>query len=234
MVSTGATTSEPDATTVLEKLPLYGFDIETDTSVDGLDPTRSPVVAVALWGGPLGLHDGSPGHVSFVLDGEAADEPTLLVELDRTLLELPAGVLVTWNGRHFDLPFIAERARRLGLEIGLRIDPVSGEAAWHHHRHLDGLRAYRADVGRTVGISCALKPLSRLVGEEPVEVDRTQVHRLAIDLLQAYVVSDARLAQLLVSRRWPTIAGWTDRVPSTGPVSGSTSPPVRDTSVTPA
>ena len=31
-------------------LSLVGLDIETDTSVDGLDPARSPIVAIALSG----------------------------------------------------------------------------------------------------------------------------------------------------------------------------------------
>ncbi len=225
-----ARVSEPRESTTedLSDLPLYGLDIETDTASDGLDPTRSAVVAVAVWGGPVdrsghGPHPGpstaGPGHVEDVLEGE---EAALLRRVDETLLHLPPGVLVTWNGRGFDLPFIAARAERLGLTTGLRIDPATGEAVWHRHRHLDGLRTYRADVGRTLGISCALKSLSRFVGLEPVEVDRTRIHDLSAEDLRAYVLSDARLTHTLVARRWPSAAGWVDRTP--GGATGSPSP----------
>ena len=42
--------------------PTYGLDIETDTTVDGLDPTVSPVVSIALIG----------DEVELVLDGDEA------------------------------------------------------------------------------------------------------------------------------------------------------------------
>ena len=213
--------TDPAATpSGLAGVPLYGLDIETDTAVDGLDPSRSAVVAVAFWGGPVGTPDErAGGHVEEVVEApgtEPDDERALLTRVDRLLADLPPGVIVTWNGRRFDLPFIDERARRLGVATGLRIDPVSGEAQWHRHRHLDGLRAYRADVGRTLGLSCALKPLSRFVGLDPVEVDRTRIHELDDATLRAYVLSDARLAHELVARRWPALAGWVDRTVSTG------------------
>ena len=38
------------------------------------------------------------------------DEATLLRRLDRRLAELPPGIIVTWNGSSFDLPFLATRA----------------------------------------------------------------------------------------------------------------------------
>ena len=191
----------------LATAPRYGLDIETDTTSDGLDPERSSVVAVAVVG---------PG-VARVVEPRGSGEPELLADLDELLAALPPGVLVTWNGRGFDLPFLRRRAELLGVPIGLRIDGDTGEATWHGHRHLDGLRPYRADVGRTLGLSCALKPLARLVGERPVEVDRRRIHELDADELRAYVLSDARLAVALVDRRWPAVAGWVDRAPRPGP-----------------
>lgn len=199
---------------------LYGFDVETDTSVDGLDPACSAVVAVAVatpWGDE-------------VLTGAESD---LLRRTDELLSELPPGLLVTWNGAGFDLPFLADRSRLAGVRLGLelwhggrkvRSDPLPGHegwyrARWHHHGHLDGYRLYRCDVGRSLGLSCGLKALARLCGMEPVEVDRAEIHGLDPEQLRAYVASDARLARDLVSRRLPAALAHVDRAPV--PVAGT-------------
>lgn len=184
-------------------LLTYGLDIETDTTVNGLDPEVAAVVAIALTGEELEV----------VLDG---DEAEIISELDRLLSTLPAGVIVTWNGGGFDLPFLADRARRLAIVLGLdlRLDlgigghhePLAGHAGayrcrWHHHRHLDGYQLFRADVGASLHLPCGLKPLARMVGLPVVEVDRERIHELTDDERRAYVASDARLARALVARR---------------------------------
>jgi DNA polymerase elongation subunit (family B) len=192
--------------------PFYGLDIETDTTVDGLDPEVAPVVAVAV----------ATGAEDHVLLGP---EPDLLRRLDELVRSLPPGVLVTWNGASFDLPFLAARSEARGLPLGLRlrIDPAMARrhgddevqhgyrATWYGHRHLDGYRLYRSDVGRSLGLSCGLKSLSRLVGLAPVEVDRSRVHDLGAEELRSYVASDARLARALVMRRLPVSAAFADR-----------------------
>jgi DNA polymerase elongation subunit (family B) len=195
------------------RVPVYGLDIETDTSVDGLDPAVGAIVAVAL-SGPDGdeVFDGSA-------DGDAhggADEARMLAALDARLASLPPGLLATWNGAFFDLPFLADRAAHLGLAVGLRLtldprivsrrDPLPGHhgayrACWHGHRHVDAFQLYRGDVGRLLGVSCSLKTIARLVGLEPLEVDRAHIHDLSPDVLAAYVASDARLARQLAERR---------------------------------
>jgi DNA polymerase elongation subunit (family B) len=153
---------------------------------------------------------GEGGEV--VLDG---DEPSLLRHLDAHLAALPAGTIATWNGSAFDLPFLAHRAALAGVPLGLRpspgpascaVQPLPGHAGayratWHGHTHVDGYRLYRADVGRALPVSCALKSIARLVGLPSVEVDASRVHELATHELYAYVASDARLARLLVARR---------------------------------
>lgn len=186
----------------------YGLDIETDTTVNGLDPAVAAVVAIALSG------DG----IELVLDG---DERTIIAELDRVLAELPAGVLVTWNGSGFDLPFLRDRSERLGLTLGLelRLDPTIGghhepllghqgayRARWHQHGHVDGYQLFRADVGATLHFPCGLKPLARMVGLPVIEVDRARIHELTDDERRGYVVSDARLARALVARRTHWVA----------------------------
>lgn len=185
--------------------PLYGLDIETDTSVDGLDPSVSPIVAVAV-----ATPDGDR-----VFQGA---EDLVLHRTDELMSELDPGIVVTWNGSGFDLPFLAERARRLGVTLGLdlwddgpeRTEPGVVRGQWYAHDHLDGYRLYRADVGRSLGFPCGLKPLSRLVGLAPVEVDRSCIHLLDDAALEAYVASDARLARELVLRRWPVAERATD------------------------
>ncbi len=156
------------------------------------------------------------GEHTHVFEGP---EPQLLRRLDALLVDLPAGVIVTWNGGGFDLPFLADRAARLGIELGLTLrhdpsvlssrDPLPGHPGvyrgrWYDHSHLDGYRVYRADVGASLGWSCGLKAMARSVGLDPVEVDRERIHDLSAQELHDYVASDAYLARELVTRRWAT------------------------------
>ena len=166
------------------------------------------VVAVAIVG-PTG---------DWVLDG---DEAKLLTDTDRILADLEPGVIVTWNGANFDLPFIADRARGHGLALGLNLvhdaniagrhKPLPGHpgpyrACWHGHGHLDAYQLYRADVGAVLGLPCGLKPLSRYVGLPVVEVDRKRIHELTVEEQRAYVASDARLTRTLAQRRPAALA----------------------------
>ncbi len=198
----------------MRRTPIYGLDIETDTTVDGLDPSVSRILAVAL----------STGGVDELFDGP---EDELLLALDDRLADLEPGVLATWNGGAFDLPFIADRAARWRLQIGLRIvadprirhrhDPLPGHdhcyrAAWFGHSHLDAYRLYRDDVGPALRISCSLKSIARFVGLAPIEVDRERIHDLSREALHAYAASDARLARVLAERRWATATRRIDHV----------------------
>lgn len=197
------------------RVPVYGLDIETDTTVDGLDPRVARVLTVAL----------SCPHHDELFSGA---EPRLLRELDERLAQLPAGVVATWNGAAFDLPFLADRAQLHGLSLGLRLvadpginlrhSPLPGHAggyrgAWHDHRHLDAYRLYRNYVGPTLRVSCSLKSIARLVGLAAVEVDRDQIHDLSHEVLHAYASSDARLARVLTERRWPAAVRAVDKLP---------------------
>src|SRR4051794_30061411 len=157
---------------------VYGLDIETDTTIDGLDPEVASVVTVAL------SNDG----FDEVFTG---DETMILQQLDDRLAIVEPGVIATWNGAAFDLPFLADRAARHGIDLGLRLrpdpsirldhDPLPGHRAayrarWHGHGHVDAYRLYRADVGPTLRVSCSLKSIARLVGFTPIDVDRTRIH----------------------------------------------------------
>ena len=196
--------------------PLVGFDIETDTSVGGLDPEVAAIVAVAVTA-PGGDH---------VLTGE---EATILRRTDELVASLPPGQHVTWNGASFDLPFVARRAELLGITLGLHLadeprwhsrrepDRPVVRARWHRLVHLDGYRLYRADVGRGLGLSCGLKPLARLVGMAPVELRRDALHLADPAELEAYVASDARTAVALVERRMPLAVAAADHPWSPSP-----------------
>ena len=193
---------------------MYGLDIETDTESGGLDPAAAGIVAVAIAGAGW----------SRVFRGPEAD---LLAATDRLLAILEPGVVVTWNGGRFDLPYIADRAGLLALPLGLGLEPMAAvagsrdplpgheggyRARWHEHAHLDAYQVYRADVGASLGLPCGLKPLARFVGLEPVEVDRSRIHELAGPQLEAYVASDAVLARELALRRWPAAERAVDRL----------------------
>lgn len=193
---------------------IYGLDIETDTTRDGLDPTVAPVLTVALSGRKL----------DEVFVGPEAE---LLAQLDDRLAMLEPGVIATWNGSTFDLPFIADRARLLGIDLGLQLcldrrltlnrAPLPGHAgayraAWHHHTHVDTFRLYGHPsatshwtslgvIGRVLGLSSA-SPRERS--------PRTQV--LTNEALHAHAPSDARLARVLAERRWSAAARLVDRV----------------------
>jgi DNA polymerase elongation subunit (family B) len=183
-------------------LPLYGLDIETDTSCGGLDPRAGGIVAAAV----------STATGATVLTGEEAD---ILIELDELLARLAPGVVVTWHGAGFDLPFLADRALRTGVRLGLELlldpgidvrRPLAGHdgayrARWGIHTHLDAYQLFR-DVGRAVLLSCSLKTMARFFGLEAVEVDRARIHDLDLADLSAYVASDADLARQLACLRW--------------------------------
>ena len=187
----------------LPLLPLlYGLDIETDTTVNGLDPAVSSIVAVSL----------STEDETFTFTGP---ERKLLGSLDDRLRRMPRGVLVTWNGSGFDLPFLSDRARTLRVRLGLSLTPdetlphkhapligheLPYRARWHKHLHIDACCAYRTLLPE--GTSCALKPVARSAGLTVIEEDREHLHELGAGALVRYATRDAELARLLAARVW--------------------------------
>ena len=192
--------------------PAYGLDIETDTARGGLDPRRCRVLAAAV--------AGPAGRTVFT-----GSERAVLLDLDDLLAGLEPGLIVTWNGSAFDLPFLATRARRTGLDTGLRIaldpgiamshPPLAGHegayrAAWYRHRHLDAYRAYRAldEQG-----SCALKAVARRRGLDVDDSDPSRVHELRTGALRRYVARDAELALQLALMREREMDAFVDQPP---------------------
>lgn len=198
---------------------LYGLDIETDTSANGLDPGVARIVAVAV-------SSAAAGEVVFT-----GDETGVLQALDDHLAAADPGVVVTWNGSAFDLPFLATRGVAAGVDLGLELawDPAayrigrpplpghlgSYAAAWYGHAHVDAYRAWRSLLDADV--PCGLKAVARSEGLDPVEVDDiTALHGVSLDELRRYVASDASLARQLAERRWREVRRFIDRLPAGG------------------
>ncbi len=180
---------------------VYGLDIETDTRLNGLDPAIASIVAVAV----------------ATADGEqvfAGPEPSILRRLASAVRQLNPGTMVTWFGSGFDLPFLEERAARLGVDIGLRLNPERNGLSdrWQGHDHIDAYRVYRNDLPRLLDVSCSLKSVAGLIGCPTVVEDRARIHELGHPALVRYVASDARLARTLALRRWATAVPFADQL----------------------
>lgn len=189
---------------------IYGLDIETDIATGGLDPAISRVSAVAISG---------PNFDELFLGSEAE----ILLALDHRLTELAPGVLATWNGGSFDLPFLADRARLAGIDLGLHLcadrrltldrTPLPGHAgayraSWHQHGHLDTFRLY----GTTSGPNrMSLRSIGRLLGVGSQSGPSRRCD-LTNEALHAHAPSDARLARVLAERKWTAAARMIDRI----------------------
>ena len=177
-------------------LDIYGIDIETDVRGGTLDPALAPIRAVAV--------STRSSEVTFT-----GDEASILVDVDHHLAGLPEGIVASWNGAVFDLPYIADRARILRVGIGLVLCPdqrrrvmcdllpgheVAYRATWGHHRHLDTFRLY-GDSGTT----STLGSLLGLPRRRAATIASTG--NLLNEALHAHAASDARLARVLAERR---------------------------------
>lgn len=100
---------------------VNALDIETDTAGGfGLDPNRGGITEIAL---TIPVHD-DKGVVFATSDG--LTEADIIVEADRMLYSLDPGLIATWNGAFFDLPFIMTRAEILGITQHLHLHAQAG------------------------------------------------------------------------------------------------------------
>lgn len=179
---------------------FYGIDIETDTT-RAVDPAVACIRTVALSG--LAFDEEFTGA-----------EADLLRSLNTRLASLPPGVLATWNGATFDLPYIADRARVLGVDLDLQLcrdrrltfgrSLLPGHAAayrgaWGGHGHVDTFRLYGHTGGPPVWSS--LRTIGRLVGLGTMPTVARRHDDLINEALHAHASSDARLARVLAERR---------------------------------
>lgn len=181
--------------TAATEVPLYGLDIETDTTLNGLDPTLSRVTAVGIAG---------RGWSRAFVGGERR----ILQEVDGFLGQLPPGNIVTWNGSVFDFPFLWDRAMALGMPIDLFMSPEPGltlphgpptghayayRIRWGEHAHIDAYLSLR-DTAHAMGGSASLKPFAESHGIVCVVEDAARTHELTPSRLASYVASDATAA----------------------------------------
>lgn len=196
------TNTEPRA---LEPVMLYDLDFETFTGDGhGLDPTypTTRITSVSIYFGPSVAGAGPEG----VLALDDPNEKRLLRAVDEFFMDSSTepGIVVTWNGSGFDGPFYSTRAERHGLTHGLRLQPthlrpskygpITGHdseylLAWGPHDHADIYHAY-IPMAKAAGISASLKPVGRLMGLDPIEVDRERMELLTVAERTAYNVSD--------------------------------------------
>lgn len=188
-------------------MALYALDIETDTTVNGLDPAVAAVTSVAVLS--------SDGDL-VVFDDR--NERRLLTGLLAWLGHADAGdLVVTWNGSCFDLPFIADRLARWGIDgrrYGFRVVPAAdrppkyaplpGHAGGYRAKvcgldHVDIAYLWRSFADERQ-LPWSLKPVAEAHGLTPVVVDREHVSELSVSERTAYVVSDVEMTLALALR----------------------------------
>lgn len=198
-----ATTTNPAGRRVANPgIPaLTALDIETT----GLDPALpdAAVTEVAMMG------DGWTGVI-------AGDERTILARL-ATRLHLMTGTIVTWNGSGFDWPYLMHRASVHGIALPVH---VTGERAGKYQPGVQvaGRRWLHADVFtpwaammRGLDLPAGLKPVARLMGLDPIELDRERMGDYSADERAAYALSDVRCTLALANIAGAlTVALYTD------------------------
>jgi hypothetical protein len=202
----------------LENSFIYSFDIETannkDLGEDGLDPRRSRVTSVSV----------SSEYRNWVFDD--SNEVTLLTSLSKLITSLTPGLLVTWNGSAFDLPFLHDRhnINALSNPISLRASsrptkyaPIGGHTCgyhadgplWGRHSHADIQWAWE-NKAKEMGVKWSLKPLAEALGFNPVVEDAANLHLLSPEARARYNLSDAQMTRRLALYRSIDLKSWTD------------------------
>ncbi len=178
----------------------YGFDLTTDID-DVVDPLANRVTAIGL----------ATAAGNELYEG---DEHEIIELVNRRLAMLPAGVIVSWNGATFDLPFLAVRARLIGIDLDLTLHGDQRSlladstlpgldrpclASWGHHQHLDLRQVYAKGERRR-------RSLRRRVDHESL-IPETD------ELAQHDPSRTAGLGLRLASRRWTVARKSIDRLP---------------------
>lgn len=183
--------------------PVYGVDIET--APPGLDPRVAQITAIAA-AGPNGV---------FVATSDTPDTEFAMIDgFTGWLAQQPQGIVATWNGSAFDLPYIVDRALvsddhydtygpiRLApsADRPAKYDPLPGHAGGYlaavsGHDHVDIAHPYRPIV-EDAGVKWSLKPTARHAGLDPVDPpDRANAGVLPVTDRIAYVLSDATITR---------------------------------------
>jgi DNA polymerase elongation subunit (family B) len=190
---------------------IYALDIETDNSEGhGLDPNKGRITEIAV--------QGRAKDVTAVFADE--HEKTLLRKFTWHMRTLEPGLVTTWNGSFFDLPFIQTRADILAApsplaveedeELKPKYDLLPGYTGGVvgvfdsrrgrvPHQHLDISGAYK-QFAADHDVSWSLKPVCAAAGIEMYEIDRTRLQDYTPEERQRYVLSDTNGALELTYR----------------------------------
>lgn len=209
----------------MTSIPIYGFDIETDTAADQIDPNipagldhrAATVTSAAIW--CLATGDGIVFGEALTVGANRLEkldaERRLLNELVTYVQVMPAGIIATWNGANFDLPWVRHRLNLHQLNGGPdlvaasdrapKYEPLPGEhrtgyrARWAAHDHVDVAFAYR-QFAVDHDVRHSLKPVATAACIEVIEEDASSTHLLGTLELATYNLSDARATAKLAGR----------------------------------
>lgn len=180
---------------------IHALDIETDNSNGhGLNPDKSRITELAI--------QGHNAETTVVLADES--ESSTLFGVRNHLTKQPPGLIVTWNGTFFDLPFMHTRSGIMLAATGLSIeeDPdlkpkyellpgynggVIGTFESNNpnipHMHMDIAPAYK-QFAADHGVPWSLKPVCAAAGIGMYELDRTRLEKFTPEQRRRYVLSD--------------------------------------------
>ncbi|MCX8208364.1 MAG: DNA polymerase II [Sulfolobales archaeon] len=115
------------------KLKVLALDIEVYNPRGAVDPSRDPVIviSVATSGGDLKLLTAS--------DGPQPQDREVIREFVNYVLAYDPDVIVGYNSSRFDLPYLVERADKLGLSLDIgRVKGSTPRPSVHGHYSIPG------------------------------------------------------------------------------------------------
>lgn len=144
------------------------FDIETT----GLYPKRDSLILSGI----LRLRTGGKATATQYFSDRSGDEPEVIRATVRDLAE--CDLIVTYNGRSFDLPFLRTRAARYGIDTGaLNMADLDLYMVLHYHSDL------KAAIG-----SLAQKNIERFMGLDAGRKDEISGYD-SVRLYQRYMTN---------------------------------------------
>jgi hypothetical protein len=164
---------------------LAAFDIETDTTQDGLNPFRSKVLAAAF------AHRGA-------VESWSGPEPAVLQSLSDAIKTSGTAWLAGWNSSRFDIPFLIVRSNAHGIALGITAQfkgPKNNggfEGTWHQSTLFDVRFAYPGQP--------SLRHASKTAGLSLDTLDRSLMHRYALDDVEQCARADATATYQLAIR----------------------------------
>ncbi len=200
------------------KIPLVAVDIEVYSPLATRlpDPTKSPYPVISV-----AVSDSEGREKIFLLYWENAEfespleigdeveieifdsEKAMLLEVMRHLSKYP--VILTFNGDNFDLPYLANRLRVLGVpEEFITIEKKQDYTTFKNSLHIDvhklfGIKALQAYAFGNKYRELSLESISKaMLGKGKVEL-RVPVPELSIEKLAEYNLQDTRLTLELVT-----------------------------------